>query len=130
MDGDSGAPGGGGGAGRGRGGGAAPAVVVAEDVVLPGGVLMQIFSPSLTPAAHAAGGPLNTETSFEETYTVSGLLPGGAVFVSPPSQTAACPMSGARVSALNTLALTYTKQTTAACTPASGTYRVTNILKP
>ena len=104
---------------------AAPAAAVAEDVPLPGGVLMQVFSPSLTPSANAT-----SLQSFEETFTVTGLLPGGAVFVSPPSQTAACPMSGARVSALNTLALTFTRATTLDCTPASGTYHVTNILKP
>lgn len=95
------------------------------DIPLPGGVLMKKPVASLGPVANAATNqPLFTNTSFEQTFTVTGLDPRDAVFINGPAPTAACPMIGARVSAANTLAIQFAKITTALCTPASGTYTI------
>jgi hypothetical protein len=80
------------------------------------------FSSSITPAATAAA--IGTYT---QTFTVTGLPAGAAVFVNGPSPTSLCPLVGARVSAANTIALEFSTLTAAACTPASGTYQITAI---
>lgn len=74
-------------------------------------------SADLTPAAVAA------DTSAEQTFTVAGLDVGDVVFVSGPS-TAGIGIVGARVSAANTLAITYANSTAGSLTPAAGTYQI------
>lgn len=58
--------------------------------------------------AVVAGAALVTGPSVEErTYTVSGLLVGDVVTVNPPSFVATVAVGPARVSAANTLAISY-----------------------
>lgn len=78
------------------------------------------FSQSLTPAATA------TITAAEQTFTVTGLTTSMNVLaVRPPSaQTAGLGLSGARVSAADTLALTFTNPTAGSLTAVAGAYTV------
>jgi hypothetical protein len=84
---------------------------------------MSLFQSAITPAATSAA----IQTA-EQTFTVTGLLVGDIVFVeSPATPTSLCPLVGARVSALNTLALDFTVLTAAACTPVAGTYTIIDL---
>lgn len=53
-----------------------------------------------------------TATTTEQTFTVTTLNVGDAVFVSKPSVTAGIAVNSARVSAQDTLAITFTTTTT------------------
>ena len=79
------------------------------------------YSASLTPVSVAA------DTTAEQTFTVTGLTTGQGVIVNGPAPTAGTGIVNARVSATNTLALTFVNATAAAVVPASGTYLVTQI---
>lgn len=74
------------------------------------------YSSTLTPASVAA------DTSAEQTFTVTGLTTSQVVVVNGPTPTAGTGIVNARVSAANTLALTFINSTAAAATPASGVY--------
>src|SRR5215468_7707459 len=75
---------------------------------------------NLTPAAAAA-----SVTYQEQTFTVTGLLLGDTVVVNPPAApNTLIDMVRARVSANNTLALTFFNSTAAANTPIAGVYRI------
>ncbi len=78
---------------------------------------VQYLSSNLTPTATAAA-----VGAVEQTFTVTGLIAGEAVNVSGPAVNPLCPLVAARVSAPNTLALTFAVLTAAACTPSSGEY--------
>lgn len=94
-------------------------------VVGSGTTITQIstYSPSLTPAAAAASIGYS-----EQTFTVTGLATNDKVFVNPPNApTTNIDMTRARVSATNTLALTFFNATAAANTPIAGTYTVVAI---
>ena len=75
------------------------------------------IAQSLAPSSVAA------DTSAEQTFTVAGLLTTDVVSVSGPS-TAGIGIAGARVSAANTLAITFTNSTAAAVVPTAGTYQI------
>ena len=80
----------------------------------PASVLSLITSVTLTPVSVAAN------TTAEQTFTVAGLTSGQPVIVNPTSnvsQLAGVGIAGARVSATNTLALTFINATSAAITP-------------
>lgn len=77
-----------------------------------------VYAPSLTPASVAAA------TSAEQTFTVNGLTTADKVVVNGPSVTAGTGIVGARVSAANTLAITFMNATAAALTPTAGTYNI------
>lgn len=76
------------------------------------------FEPALTPAAVAAN------TTAEQPLTVTGLKAGDVVTVNKPSAQNGLQMGNVRVSADDTLMITYTNSTGASITPASETYRV------
>lgn len=82
-----------------------------------------VISASLTPAEVA------TITAPTQTFTVSGLKTGDHVDVNPPAQTAGVTLAAARVSAANTLALTFVNPTAGNLTPAAGTY-IINVTRP
>lgn len=85
------------------------------------GGLGTVYSESLTPVSVAA------DTSAEQTFTVNGLVTGQAVVVNGPAPTAGTGIVNARVSATDTLALTFGNFTAAALTPAAGTYLITQL---
>ena len=78
------------------------------------------YIPSLTPVAVAAN------TSAEQTFTVSGLLGSGfdVVIVNGPAPTAGTGIVNVRVSADNTLAITFANFTAGSLTPAAGNYNL------
>ena len=81
-------------------------------------VYQSIFDPAPVPAASTA----------ELSFTVSGLRISDNVSVSKPSHTAGCIIGGARVSADDTLAITFGNvQAALACDPPSETYTVVAI---
>jgi hypothetical protein len=75
-----------------------------------------VVTASLTPVAIA------TITTAEQTFTVAGLRVGDHVTVNPPSITAGTGIVGVRVTAANTLGLTFVNPTVGSLTPAAGTY--------
>lgn len=79
---------------------------------------INVYTPSLTPALVAAN------TSAEQTFTVSGLTTADAVFVNPPSLTAGTAIVSVRVSATDTLAISWGNFTAGNLTPPAGTYKV------
>ena len=80
---------------------------------------VRVYAPTLTPTALAGA-----VDSTEQTFTVPGLLPGDVVAVSGPAQPAHCALTSARVSAKDTLALTFGNFTTGTPTPTAGVYVV------
>ena len=92
-----------------------------------GSAISQIraYTQTLDPTAQTAWG---SASSFNQTFTVTGLSLKDVVFVNGPAPTTACPMVAAMVSAANTLRLTFMQGTgTASCTPATGLYQVFSI---
>jgi len=79
------------------------------------------ISATLDPAAVSAA------TSAEQTFTVAGLKVGDMVLVSKPTATAGVGIVNARVSAADTLALTFMNATAGSVNPASETYTITVI---
>jgi hypothetical protein len=80
---------------------------------------IKLFTPTLDPAAVGAG------TSAEQTFTVTGLAVGDTILsVNKPTATAGVGIVNARVSAANTLALTFMNATAGSLDPASEVYRV------
>jgi len=78
----------------------------------------QVLTAALTPVSVAAN------TTAEQTFTVAGLPANTPVFVNKPSVTPGLAIAGARVSALNTLAINYSNDTAAAIVPPAETYTI------
>lgn len=76
-----------------------------------------VHTPSLTPAAVSAGAPA------EQTFTVTGLATTDTVTVNAPGAA----VFNARVSAANTLAITFMPPSAGSYTPPAGTYRIVAI---
>lgn len=76
------------------------------------------ISQSLTPVSVA------TVATVEQTFTVPGLQVGDQVTVTPPSITTGVAPVCARVSAANTLAVTFINSTAGALVPAAGVYQI------
>jgi hypothetical protein len=79
---------------------------------------IRVYSQSLNVASVAAN------TSAEQTFTVTGLTTGDKVFVNKPSVSAGLVVGNARVSAADTLALTFGNLTAGAIDPAAETYTI------
>lgn len=84
----------------------------------PFGNLSQLglLQVAVVPVSVAAG------TTVEQTFTVAGLQVADIVFMSKPSAQAGLSIATARVSALATLAVTYSNVTAGAITPAAESY--------
>lgn len=79
---------------------------------------INIISQSLDVASVAAN------TTAEQTFTVTGLETTDIVFVNKPSASAGLGIVNARVSAANTLAITFVNATAAPIDPAAETYKI------
>lgn len=77
-----------------------------------------VYSQSLDVASVAAN------TTAEQTFTVTGLTTADKVFVNKPSLSAGLGVVNARVSAADTLAITFVNATAAAIDPAAETYAI------
>lgn len=83
---------------------------------------LNIATAVLSPASVA------NATSAEQTFTISGLALNDYVYVNKPTAQAGLGISGCRVSAANTLAITFMNATAATITPtASETYTVLRV---
>ena len=79
------------------------------------------YQQLLTPASVAAN------TSAEQTFAVAGLTTSDNVIVNKPSLNAGIGIVNARVSADDTLAITYMNTTVGGIVPTSETYNITAI---
>ena len=87
--------------------------------VLGGNVrAMGVAQVTIDPASVA------TITTAEQTFTVPGLLPGDFVFVNKPSNTTGLGVCNARVSAANTLAISFVNPTAGGVDAASESWKV------
>lgn len=82
---------------------------------------IRVYSQALDVASVAAN------TSAEQTFTVTGLTTGDKVFVNKPTASAGLVIGNARVSASNTLAITFGNLTASPIDPASETYTIVAI---
>jgi len=82
------------------------------------GAIARVLTPTLNPAQVLAA------ISGEQTFSVPGLLVGDTVLVSAPALPAGVGLVNARVSAADTLALTFSNSTLGALTPTTGIYKV------
>jgi len=78
------------------------------------------YTQTLTPVSVAAN------TTAEQTFTVTGLVAGSAVWVNKPSAQAGLGIAGVRVSAANTLAITFANSSAAAIVPTVEAYVIGN----
>jgi len=85
------------------------------------------LNPALIYNAALATSAVAGTTSTEVTTTVTGLLVSTSVAVTKPSNTPGLVVVGARVSAANTLAVTYMNLTTTSINVPSETYTIANI---
>ena len=79
---------------------------------------INVVSVTFNPASVAAA------TTAEQTVTVTGLKTTDLVFVRKPTLTAGLGIAGARVSAADTLAITFVNATAGALDPGSEVYQV------
>lgn len=87
-------------------------------------------APLLLYSASIAPGSVAANTTAEQTFTVTGLIAGTPVWINKPSWTNGIGIVGCRVSATNTLAITFGNVTAAAITPPTETYIVGNFQVP
>lgn len=88
---------------------------------------LAVFTQTLTPVSVAA------LTTAEQTFTITGanaLVAGSLVWVNKPSLTPGLAITGVRVSAANTLAITYANMTGTAIVPPSESYVIGNFQNP
>lgn len=83
-----------------------------------------VISVTLSPAAVSAN------TSAEQTFTVNGLQVGDHVAVSKPSAQAGLAIVGMRVSAANTLAITFGNFTAGSITPTASEVYLVLVSRP
>jgi len=83
-----------------------------------------IVSTTLSPAEVAAN------TSAEQTFTVAGLKTGDFVEVNKPTAQAGLGIVGTRVSAANTLAITFANFTGTPITPTASQSYIVNVTRP
>jgi hypothetical protein len=69
-------------------------------------------------------------TSAEQTFTVKGLKVGDLVSVNKPTAQAGLGIVGARVSAADTLAITFANVTGGAITPTASQVYLINVVRP
>ena len=81
----------------------------------------QTYTQTLTPSSVAAN------TTAEQTFTVTGLASSDIVTVNKPSLDAGIGIVNARVSAKDTLAITYANNTGGAIVPTAETYKIISV---
>jgi hypothetical protein len=83
-----------------------------------------LLSPTLSPISVAPA------TSVEQTFTVTGLNMGDFVDVAKPTAQVGLSLGNARVSAANTLALTYVNSSTGTLTPTAAEVYAVCVTRP
>ena len=87
-------------------------------------VKQSVISVTLSPAL------IVLNTTAEQTFTVNGLLPGDMVLVNKPTTQAGLGIVGSRVSAANTLAITFSNNTGSSITPTAGQVYLILVSRP
>jgi hypothetical protein len=87
-------------------------------------VKQAVISVTLSPAL------IVLNTTAEQTFTVNGLLPGDMVLVNKPTTQAGLGIVGSRVSAANTLAITFSNNTAASITPTAAQVYLVLVSRP
>lgn len=82
---------------------------------------IETYTSALTPTSVAAN------TTAEQTFTVAGLSTNDLVFVNKPSLNAGLGIVGTRVTATDTLGITYINATGGGLTPTAETYKIISI---
>lgn len=85
---------------------------------LPAASGVRIYTATIDPASVAAN------TTAEQTFTVTGLTTSDVVFVNKPTATAGLGIVNARVTAANTLGITFSNNTGSPIDAASESYKV------
>jgi hypothetical protein len=85
-----------------------------SDVLVGNAQFLLLLQATLSPAA------VNTITAPEQTFTVKGLLVGDMVFVQKPTAQAGLGIVGSRVTAADTLGITFVNPTAGNITPTAG----------
>jgi hypothetical protein len=83
-----------------------------------------LLGATLSPSAVSAN------TTAEQTFTVTGLQVGDIVNVTKPTAQAGLGIVGSRVSAANTLAITFSNNTGGSITPTASETYVVNVVRP
>jgi hypothetical protein len=83
-----------------------------------------LLSVTLTPAV------VGTAGSAEQTFTVNGLKLGDFIDIAKPSAQAGLGLGNARVSAANTLAVTFINATAVSITPTAGEVYTVGVTRP
>ena len=83
-----------------------------------------LLGATLSPAAVAAN------TTAEQTFSITGLAVGDVVSVTKPTAQAGLGVVGARVSAANTIAITFSNNTAGSITPTASEVYVVNVVRP
>lgn len=83
-----------------------------------------VYNQKLAPVSVAAN------TTAEQTFTVTGLVAGSPVWLNKPSAQGGLGIVGVRVSAANTLAITFANLTGSAIVPSTETYTIGNFQVP
>ena len=76
-----------------------------------------VVTATLDPAS------VDSATSTEQDFTITGVLPGDVVVLNAPALTAGLVICNVRVKSANTVSIMFGNLTTGAINPASGTYR-------
>ena len=87
-------------------------------------VKQSVISVTLTPASVAIN------TTAEQTFTVNGILAGDFVSCNKPTAQAGLGIVGCRVSAANTLAITFSNNTAGAITPTAAQVYLILVTRP
>jgi hypothetical protein len=87
-------------------------------------VKQSVISVTLTPAA------IVLNTTAEQTFTVNGLLTGDFVSCNKPTAQAGLGIVGCRVSAANTLAITFINATGSSITPTAAQVYLILVARP
>lgn len=78
---------------------------------------IETYSPALTPSAFST-------TTDEQDFTIVGLSVNDVITVNKPDHQTGVSIGNSRVSAKNTLSITFVNQTGGNITPSAGTYLV------
>lgn len=69
-------------------------------------------------------------TSAEQTFTVTGVRPGDAIYVNKPTAQAGLGIVGTRVTANDTVGITFMNATAATITPTASQVYIVNVVRP
>ena len=100
---------------------------LSSEVYLADVIRQQVLNPCMLYSTTLATSTINATTSAEVTTTVTGLVVSSSVAVNKPTLTPGLMITSARVTAANTIGVSYVNLTTTAISLPSETYTIANI---